>query len=508
MKLSAKLILFLTIIMIFTLSPILLIIWNHQRNIIFEQAKIQAKTLFDMIIITRQWVAENRDRIEPVPAVATKELSKYANKMTNFRFHITSDILVNPENAPDDFEKGAIKLFRNGVKEYEDVTYDKKVGKVYRYMAPLFINESCLTCHDYQGYKVGDFRGGISIFIPLKEIEQSIKANNRLFYTTAFIMFTSLLIGIIVLLHTLILKYLKRLSLSAKGIINNKSIAIPVFNTGDEIQELSEAFNKMYNQIIKNEENLKIKLKEAISEYIKIHDELVIKNQELLKSNKFKSDVIDSLAHEIRTPLTKIISYSDILLRTKNDEEVEETAKKVIVRNAGYLNRLFNHFLILTKLEYATFEFKKENILLRNMVIKWINFYNDEISKKNIRVKIDIPEDLFIVVDEDFFDHVLNNLISNAIKYNIDFGKIEISAKCEGDKTIISVYDTGVGIKDDEKDKIFQRFYRSENVKKRISGTGLGLSIAYRVVEKMGGKLKVESIFGKYTVFTITLYNK
>lgn len=508
MKLSVKLILYLTAIMIFTLSPVLLLIWNHQRNIIFEQAKIQAKTLFNMIVITRQWVAENRDRIEPVPAVATKELSKYANKMTEFRFHITSDILVNPENAPDDFEKKAIKLFRNGVKEYDDIIDDKEIGKVYRYMAPLFINESCLKCHYYQGYKIGDFRGGISVFIPLKEIEESIKSNNRLFYATAFILFTSLLIGIIFLLDTFILKYLKRLSISAKAIINDKNIQIPVFSTGDEIQELSEAFNKMYNQIIKNEENLKIKLKEAISEYMKVHDELVIKNQELLKSNKFKSDIIDSLAHEIRTPLTKIISYSDILLRTKNDEEVEDTAKKVIVRNAGYLNRLFNHFLILTKLEYSTFEFKRDKVLLLNNVIKWLNFYHEDISKKNISVKIDIPEDMVLVVDEDFFDHVLNNLLSNAIKYNVDFGKVEISAKYDGDKIIISVYDTGVGIKDEEKDKIFQRFYRSENVKKRISGTGLGLSIAYRVIEKMGGKLKVESAFGKYTVFKVILYNK
>lgn len=505
MKITAKLVVYLTTVMILVISPILMLIWNHQRNIISEQAKIQAKTLFNMIVVTRQWVAENQDRIEPVPAIATKELSKYANKMSDFKFHITSDMLVNPENAPDDFEKRAIELFRKGEVEYEEIYYDKQKGKVYRYMAPLYINESCLKCHEYQGYKVGDFRGGISVFIPLKDIEKSIASNNTLFYATGFIMFSALLISIIILMHTMILKYLKKLSVSARGIINNKVVDIPIFDTADEIQELSEAFSKMYTEIIKNEEILKVKLKEAISGYLKANDELQIKNQELIKSNRFKSDILDSLSHEIRTPLTKIISYSDILVRSKNDKEVEEIAKSVILKNSKYLNRLFNQFLILTKLEYTSDNLKTETLNLKELVDKWLNFYSDEIAAKNISVDIDIPNDLYVVLDEDLFDHVLNNLIANAIKYNVESGKIEISAYKKDSVIIFRVYDSGIGIKDEEKDKIFQRFYRSENVKKRISGTGLGLSIVKRVIEKLNGNLTLESIYGKYSVFTVEI---
>lgn len=115
MKISVKLIIYLSIGTIIVISPVLMIIYKNQQNILFEQARIQAQTLFDMIVITRQWIADNNHRIEPVPAVATKELSVYANKMGNFRFHITSDVLVNPENAPDEFEKKQLLISEKGI---------------------------------------------------------------------------------------------------------------------------------------------------------------------------------------------------------------------------------------------------------------------------------------------------------------------------------------------------------------------------------------------------------
>ncbi|MCA1980587.1 MAG: DUF3365 domain-containing protein, partial [Calditerrivibrio sp.] len=147
MTLIKKFIIYLSIATTLIILPLLMIIWHHQKQLLFSQAKIQAETLFKMIVITRQWVAENRNRIEPVPAVATKELSQYADKMANFRFRITSDILVNKDNAPDPFEKIALEEFKKGVKEYSEIINVPKIGSVFRYMAPLHINESCMNCH-------------------------------------------------------------------------------------------------------------------------------------------------------------------------------------------------------------------------------------------------------------------------------------------------------------------------------------------------------------------------
>jgi len=136
MTLIKKFVIYLSVVTFLIILPLLLLLWHHQKQLLFNQAKIQAETLFKMIVITRQWVAENRGRIEPVPAVATKELSLYADKMANFRFRITSDILVNPDNAPDEFEKIALQQFKNGAKEYSDIIEIPKIGTAFRYMAP------------------------------------------------------------------------------------------------------------------------------------------------------------------------------------------------------------------------------------------------------------------------------------------------------------------------------------------------------------------------------------
>ena len=105
MKFTFKITVYLSIIFV-ALSVIGgIIIWKHQQKLILKQAENKAESLFRMILITRQWVSDNRERIDPVPAVATKELSLYAKDMSAFIFHITSDKLMNPENTPDDFEK-------------------------------------------------------------------------------------------------------------------------------------------------------------------------------------------------------------------------------------------------------------------------------------------------------------------------------------------------------------------------------------------------------------------
>lgn len=505
MKISAKLIIYLSIGTIIVISPVLMIIYKNQQNILFEQARIQAQTLFDMIVITRQWIADNKHRIEPVPAVATKELSVYANKMGNFRFHITSDVLVNPENAPDEFEIKAIALFRQGELEFSEIEKDPKFGKVYRYMAPLFINESCLKCHQYQGYKVGDFRGGISVWIPLNEFEKSVRANNLIFHTSGFILFTLIVLMILIFLHKLILRYLKALSVAARNLRNSNTLKIPVFETGDEIEELSRAFHDMYEEIQESEEKLKKSLKEAVSEYVIAQEELLKKNNELTKSNNFKTDILDTLAHEIRTPLTKIISYTEILKNPATTDEVADIAKDIIHKNSNYLNKLFSQFLLLTKLEYSTFKYKKEKITFLPMLEDILGLYADEIEQKSLRINILTNEDLNLFVDEEMFYHALNNLISNAIKYNKENGSITIKAHHRDDRVVIAITDTGIGIKKDEIDDIFRRFYRSGGVKMKVSGTGLGLSIAYRIIKDHSGTLTADSVYGEKTTFTIEI---
>jgi signal transduction histidine kinase len=500
MKLIKKFVFYLSLVTVLIISPLILIIWHYQKELLFNQAKIQAETLFKMIVITRQWIAENRGRIEPVPAVATKELSVYADKMANFRFHITSDVLVNPANAPDTFEKKALENFKKGAKEFSEIIEYPKVGKVFRYMAPLHINESCMGCHYYQGYKIGDVRGGISVFIPLKSVEEAIILNNKMFYLFGFITFTSIILTVTILVNNLVLKHIKALADASNQIIGNNYNIQTNIRTGDEIEYLSIAFDKMVTTISKNEEILRTRLKEALDNYEKAYEELKEKNEKLLTVNKLKTDIIDTMAHDFRTPMTKILSYAEMLKdpKFKFNSEMIEKAIYVIYNNINIMKRSLDQILVLSKLEHAEQLQELYYYNLKHFVTNILLLFEKEIIDKHLKVYVNIDENIEIKADEDVLYHLFKNIISNAIKYNKDGGEISITATRNLDEIILEIYDSGIGIKDDEVEKIFNRFFRGSNAKS-LQGTGLGMSIVYQSILKLNWDIKVESKEGVYT---------
>ncbi len=178
----------------------------RNNDLLLEEIKTRASTHFESIVYIRRWVAEyggvyveKKEGVETNPyledpdfeaadgtvytlrnpALVTREISETAVKNDQFSFHITSLLPLNPGNSPDEFESYALRLFESGEKEY--FTKEKDENRTYfRYMGPLITEESCLTCHAKQGYKVGDIRGGISVSLDITDIEDSIKTNNYL----------------------------------------------------------------------------------------------------------------------------------------------------------------------------------------------------------------------------------------------------------------------------------------------------------------------------------------
>ncbi|MGA1861293.1 DUF3365 domain-containing protein [Deferribacter thermophilus] len=470
-----------------------------------RQAHIQAKTLFDMIVITRQWVAENRDEIKPVPAVATKQLSKYANKFADFRFHITSDNLVNPENKPDTFEKYALKEFKKGVKEVYRIEITSENQLVYRYMAPLYINKSCLNCHQYQGYKVGDLRGGISVYVPIDNMINTLRQNQK---TTIFLVITAYFLlnfVLIILLRKTVLKPIKILETGTKAIENKDFSHKIIINTNDEFSQLAKAFNIMIEKISEHEKDLKTKIKQAVGQYTITVEQLKETNENLKKLANFKSDIIDSLAHEIRTPLTKIVSCIEIL---QSDNSIKQNkCIEILSRNSLILKELFDKILLLNKLEYSKYEFNFSEIDMESLIKYILSKFMLEIETKNININYNIKEKK-IICDPTLIEILISNLISNAVKYNVENGEIFIDIYSDDKNYIIKVKDTGIGIDENEKKEIFKRFYRSSSVKKLYSGTGLGLSLVKRILDNLNGRIEILSEKNKYTEFIIYLPKK
>jgi len=209
-------------------------IFLSQEKSINKEFKSKASSIFNGIVMTRKWNAmyggvfvEKKEGIQSNPylknpdietidgkiftkknpALMTREISEIAEKEGVFKFRITSLILLNPNNAPDEFEKESLLSFENGTAE-AFIKEDINGIPFYRYMAPLLVDETCLKCHDNNGYKVGDVRGGISVKFSILEAEQELK-RSRIVTIALFIATMAL---IILLITRLVFNLYKRLS--------------------------------------------------------------------------------------------------------------------------------------------------------------------------------------------------------------------------------------------------------------------------------------------------------
>ena len=215
---------------------------------------------------------------------------------------------------------------------------------------------------------------------------------------------------------------------------------------------------------------------------------LIVAKDKAEEADRLKMAFLANMSHEIRTPLNAIVGFSDILLHTDNPEEKKEFSN-IISTNSDLLLNLINDILDLSKIEAGTLDYNEEPIELNKL------FESFEISFK-LRVSSDVNlmldksiEDLCIYFDKKIISQLLNNFLSNAIKYTVQ-GDIVFGYMLEGSGVKIYVRDTGIGISDKNKKKIFNRF---EKVDDFAQGTGLGLSICKAILEIVNGKIGFES---------------
>ncbi|MCK4419049.1 PAS domain S-box protein [Candidatus Aerophobetes bacterium] len=229
-------------------------------------------------------------------------------------------------------------------------------------------------------------------------------------------------------------------------------------------------------------------------------------NERLKELDRMKSEFLSTAAHELRTPLTSILGFSEILLQRKLDKERQNRFLEIINEEAAGLADLINDLLDVSRIESGRgFKIKKAPFELRNTILENVDLFKSQTDKHDFEVNI--PGDVAsIEADEDKIDQVMENLISNAIKFSPQGGKITISVEQAEAEVKISVADTGTGIPQKDLPRVFERFYRVENAStQRMGGAGLGLAIAKYIVESHGGKIWAESEVGKGSTFSFTL---
>ncbi|RSD22308.1 cell wall metabolism sensor histidine kinase WalK [Mesobacillus subterraneus] len=220
-----------------------------------------------------------------------------------------------------------------------------------------------------------------------------------------------------------------------------------------------------------------------------------------------RREFVANVSHELRTPLTTMRSYLEALADGAwRDEEIAPNFLETTRGETERMIRLVNDLLQLSKMDSVDYRLSKE----------WVDFpifFNRIIDRfemtknQNVMFIRDIPEDaIFVEIDEDKITQVLDNIISNAMKYSPEGGTITFRVKEMDDKVEISISDEGVGIPKDNLDKIFDRFYRVDKARTRkLGGTGLGLAIAKEMVHAHGGRIWAESVEGKGTTIRFTL---
>jgi signal transduction histidine kinase len=232
--------------------------------------------------------------------------------------------------------------------------------------------------------------------------------------------------------------------------------------------------------------------------------ELEKANTRLLELDRLKSDFLSTVSHELRTPLTSIRSFSEILLRYDVDNtEKRKKFVSIIHNEAERLTRMINDLLDLSKIEAGRLELIPESLELEPVFSRAIGTTHPLCAENGIRITSEIEPGLpAVYADADWLHQVLTNLMFNAVKFSPEGGTIRLGAIKDEGVARISVKDEGPGIPPERLEQIFERFYQVRDPQNNQPlGTGLGLTISREIVEKMGGRIWVESEPGAGATF-------
>jgi len=232
--------------------------------------------------------------------------------------------------------------------------------------------------------------------------------------------------------------------------------------------------------------------------------------ERLAEISRLKTEFINIVSHQLRSPLTNLKWTVDFLELKEWDKESEKKEEyfSVVKENINRMMELIDDLLVVSRLEQETIPLIKKEVALDKMIEEMISQFKSFAEASNIKIEFHRQENLpKIFIDVSQMKLIIENLIDNAIRYTRGGGKVEIKLEKNGDNSIyFEIKDSGVGIPKEDQKYIFQKFFRAENaMKDQTRGTGLGLYMVKSIVEKSGGKIGFHSEEGKGTTFFFTL---
>ena len=225
---------------------------------------------------------------------------------------------------------------------------------------------------------------------------------------------------------------------------------------------------------------------------------------ELSGTETLRTDFIANVSHELKTPLAVMQNYATCLQQPGLSEEQRLEYARIITQSSRRLAELITNILKLNRLENQQIFPEFREFDLSEQLVSSMLLFEEVWERKQIGVDVDIPDEVHIRSDPDLLEHIWNNLLSNAMKFTPEGGRVSLKLHTEGNVAVVTVADTGCGMTAEQGKHIFEKFYQAD-ASHATAGNGLGLALVKRVMDITGGSVSVQSSPGKGSTFTVRL---
>lgn len=405
----------------------------------------------------------------------------------------------------DEFQRESVQMLREDDKINELVDSGHRSGEptIYRYALAV------------RGDDVGTGRRSLIGIIDYQFADPD--TDEALVWMRVVVALAGLLAGFLAIIvfylivQKLILAPVRELTVLAEEVAGGQLSARAAMTTGDEFEDLADAFNDMLARL----ERARVELETINRSLDSRLGELAETNVALYESNRLKSEFLANVSHELRTPLTSIIGFADLLRdNAQSDGSIDKTRfaryAHNILTSGRMLLDLINDLLDLAKIEAGKVELHRTRFALADICEALRDFMQPLVDKNALKLIVDLATELPMMhSDAGKLRQILYNLLSNAVKYTPSGGTVHMKATPFGDnaqQVRLIVADTGPGIAPELQDHIFEKFRQMDaSVTREHSGTGLGLAISKELVHLLGGTIRVESQVGKGSRFIVEI---
>ncbi len=395
-------------------------------------------------------------------------------------------------------------------------------GGEYHYFKPVVLKDTCRICHN-SAVEVGSLSAAeigeslaaeppmmaVKVVLPYEETRDAINKSRAILIAVAILTVFVAMVALYLIVRYVIVKPLKHLRDVSDDVSRGKMEVRADIRTNDEFEELAQSFNRMLRHLT----DTQAELRRVNSDLDVKVDELAQLNMRLYEMNRLKDDFLANMSHELRTPLNSIIGFSDVLHGIDSLTEKQKRYAGNIQKSGRLLLEMINDILDLAKMEAGKMEVRPTEYRLETVVQAQCDMVRSLAEDKNIDLNVAVHPDLPPVYqDQAKVQQILTNLLSNAIKFTPEGGRIDVRARQDEDGRLeLTVADTGVGIAEEDRDIIFEKFRQSSSIlgddglTREYSGTGLGLSILKELCKLLNGEISFESELGQGSTFKVVL---